>query len=509
MVVAHRGGANLFPENTMAAYEGATALGCQAIEAGDLQLTADGVLVAMHDATVDRTTTGCGNVSDHTLPGIRTLKVDASAWLGGQWADQPVPTFDEILDRIGGTVVLVPESKSVGTATTLAIIDAVTARALQHSVIVQSFRLDEIALISAAGIAALYLMDPGIEVKPSAIVEAGASFVGLNKDAPDLASLVAGLQAVGLRVLAWTVDTQNDCDEAMAAGCDGVFTNEPLYAVRDYAYRTTKAPWPTDGTFSHGMLVYPGVGPLIAYPALRGGRGGFLGAPGAWRWALDRTPSLAGPVCPIAAAEGSYTVTVELVYDAPPAVDLTRWAGVYFAVTTDDCPDDQDTATGYLLALRWNGELELFSQPPDRTGMISACTTATSPIAVPRLSAPLLAGVAVTSLPVDPVPAALKAGHRFALRTGQVATLADAAPIGATSLPIDRLIPSATVASGGALAQQVTIRIAKTPIGCTVSRTDDAASVSWTDATWSGGYLFLRNSRDSVAAVSCSALTIS
>ena len=62
LVVAHRGGANLFPENTMAAYEGAAALGCQAVEAGDLQLTSDGALVAMHDTTVDRTTDGSGKI---------------------------------------------------------------------------------------------------------------------------------------------------------------------------------------------------------------------------------------------------------------------------------------------------------------------------------------------------------------------------------------------------------------------------------------------------------------
>src|ERR1700710_959588 len=87
LVIAHRGGANLFPENTMAAYEGAAALGCQAIEAGDLQLTADGALVSMHDATVDRTTNGSGNVADYTLAGLGTLAVDASAWFGGHWGD--------------------------------------------------------------------------------------------------------------------------------------------------------------------------------------------------------------------------------------------------------------------------------------------------------------------------------------------------------------------------------------------------------------------------------------
>ena len=508
-VVAHRGGADLFPENTMAAYEGAAALGCQAIEAGDLQLASDGGLVAMHDATVDRTTDGSGNVSDFTIPGIRTLTVDASAWFGGRWADQPVPTFAEILDRLGGAVVLVPESKSVGPATTMAIIDAVTARGLQQSVIIQSFQLTDIALIAGAGIAPLYLMGTGVEASPSAIAAAGALFVGLNKDAPDFASVVAGLSAVGLRVLAWTVDMQRDYDEVMAAGCAGVFTNEPLYAPRNYAYRTTTAPWPAEGTFGHGMLVYPGVGPFVAYPTMQGGRGPFIGGPGAWRWALDETPYLAGPVCPVADAGGRYSITVHLVFDVPPASDRTRWGGIYFGVVTDECPDDTDTATGYLAALRWNGALELFRQPSDGSGMVSMGSTTTSAIVRPVLSGTLASGEAVTSLPVTAVPDALRPGLCFVLPTGQVARLAAAAVRGATSLSIDSLSPSAVVPTGTALLQQVTITIDKAPTGFTVTRADDGAQASYTDSSWSGGYLFLRNSRDGVAAVSCSALTIS
>ena len=132
LVVAHRGGANLFPENTMAAYEGAAAMGCQAIEAGDLQLTSDGALVAMHDTTVDRTTTGSGNVSDYTTPGhphphgrrIGLVRGPLGRPAGADVRRDPGPARRP--------VVLVPESKSPGVAATVAIIDAVCARGLQE-----------------------------------------------------------------------------------------------------------------------------------------------------------------------------------------------------------------------------------------------------------------------------------------------------------------------------------------------------------------------------------------
>lgn len=507
LVVAHRGGANLFPENTLAAYEGAVALGCRVVEAGDLQLTADGVLVAMHDTTVDRTTTGRGNVSAFTLAGLRALRVDASAWFGGGWADQPVPTFAEILDRLGGSAVLVPESKGVGTATTCAIVEAVRARGLQDSVVVQSFRLDEIALVAAAGIAPLFLMHSGREAPPPAIAAAGARFVGLDKDAPDLPGVVAALKDAGLRVLAFTVDTQCEHDRVLAAGCDGVFTNEPLYVSGRHAYRTTRAPWPAGGTFGSGMLVYPGVGPLSARRGVPAGRGGFVGAPGAWRWALDRSPYLAGPLCPVAAAAASYTVTVRLVYDRP-AADPTRWGGLYFGVATDDCPDETDPATGYLVALRWSGTLEAFARPADGGAMVSLGGTATSPVVRPVLSADLAAGCPVTSLPVESRPGAMRAGHRVVLPTGQTAVLRADAERGATALAVEEFVPSGPVAAGTALPQEVTIAVAKTPDGFTVRRADDGAAAAYHDATWSGAYLFLRNDRDDGAEISCADLTV-
>jgi hypothetical protein len=141
--------------------------------------------------------------------------------------------------------------------------------------------------------------------------------------------------------------------------------------------------------------------------------------------------------------------------------------------------------------------------------MVSLGGTTTSAIVIPVLSGALAAGAEVATLPVRALPSEARPGHRFVLPTGQVATLAAPAAGGATSLSIDNLTPSSAVAAGVALAQEVTITILKTPTGFTVGRSDDGASASFTDATWSGGYVFLRNSRDAMAAVSCSSLTIS
>ena len=80
-----------------------------------------------------------------------------------------------------------------------------------------------------------------------------------------------------------------------------------------------------------------------------------------------------------------------MTYDVPPTADRTRWGGIYFGVTTDDCPDDVDTSTGYLVSLRWDGVLAVFGQPSDGTGMAPLGATATSPIGTPVLSGALTA----------------------------------------------------------------------------------------------------------------------
>ena len=74
LVIPHGGGDALFPENTLYAYQHSLALGGDVVDA-DVQLTADGVPVALHDSTLDRTTNGTGRVGDWTYTDV--YKLDA------------------------------------------------------------------------------------------------------------------------------------------------------------------------------------------------------------------------------------------------------------------------------------------------------------------------------------------------------------------------------------------------------------------------------------------------
>jgi len=91
---AHRGCMDTHPESTLPAFRQAIALGAHMIEF-DVQLSRDSQMVVMHDATVDRTTTGTGNVADLSLAELR--KLDAGAKKDARFAGTPVPTFEEVL----------------------------------------------------------------------------------------------------------------------------------------------------------------------------------------------------------------------------------------------------------------------------------------------------------------------------------------------------------------------------------------------------------------------------
>ncbi|MGI9386729.1 MAG: glycerophosphodiester phosphodiesterase [Methyloligellaceae bacterium] len=108
MVIGHRGAAGSAPENTLAAIKEALKQGVDAIEV-DLHQSADGVVVAIHDDTVDRTTDGKGKVADLTIEQLKEL--DAGGWFDAKFAGEQIPTLEEVLRAVPDKTVLILEVK--------------------------------------------------------------------------------------------------------------------------------------------------------------------------------------------------------------------------------------------------------------------------------------------------------------------------------------------------------------------------------------------------------------
>lgn len=108
VVVCHRGASLQAPENTLASLEKAIDLGAGVVEF-DVRPSADGVLYVLHDETVDRTTDGCGRISEMASEEIDRL--DAGSWFGPEFAGQKVPRLETFLDACRGRIATYVEIK--------------------------------------------------------------------------------------------------------------------------------------------------------------------------------------------------------------------------------------------------------------------------------------------------------------------------------------------------------------------------------------------------------------
>jgi glycerophosphoryl diester phosphodiesterase len=96
LLAAHRGGARLWPENSLLAFRNAIALGADFVEF-DVHLSKDGQVVVIHDPTLERTTTGVGAVSDRTLAELKMLRLKDR---DGKLTDETIPTLAELVGRV-------------------------------------------------------------------------------------------------------------------------------------------------------------------------------------------------------------------------------------------------------------------------------------------------------------------------------------------------------------------------------------------------------------------------
>jgi len=239
---AHRGGAGLWPENSLLAFRSAIALGAGILEL-DVHATADGRVAVIHDATLERTTDGRGPVSGCTAAELARLRLRGPD--GALTAEHP-PLLDAVAALVAPTAVeLLVEIKerSVGVA-----YDGLEARVL--------------AVLDAAGIgdrANVMGFDPGVvkrvralaprqrttllvgrgelgrdapSVEPVRWAQAlGASDLGLDYRLVD-AAVVKAARAVGIAVGAWTVNDEKAMQRLIALGVDVITTDRPDLAAR-------------------------------------------------------------------------------------------------------------------------------------------------------------------------------------------------------------------------------------------------------------------------------------
>jgi len=237
LIAAHRGGAALWPENSLLAFGNALGLGVDAVET-DVHMTADGEVVVIHDPTLDRTSTGRGAVADTTAPQLASARLKDRA---GQPTGEPVPTLAQLLDRLAsGRAQLLLEIKVDARGRRYPGIEEkalalLRARGFTERTLVMAFEPETVERVRELDRTIRTVLLVGRRQNPRQSVQRavaiGASAVGFEFRLLD-ADLVAATRAAGLKVAAWTVNEEADIRRVLDLGVDVLISDRPDLAIR-------------------------------------------------------------------------------------------------------------------------------------------------------------------------------------------------------------------------------------------------------------------------------------
>lgn len=240
LLVAHRGGAGLAPENTLLAFRGAVDDWDADMFETDVRLTADGEVVALHDETVDRTTDGSGAVREMTWERVRELDAgyrfrDAEGGFPHRGRGIRPPLFAELLDAFPDMRIMV-EPKAPEAAGPL--VEVIRSREAEHRVLIGAeFERTRAAARGYGGpwgasrrqVLPFWLLHrvPGIGPWCVPAVDAFQVPQRSGRRRVVTPAFVRAAQRANIAVHVWTVDDPGDMRRLLAWGVDGIQTDRP------------------------------------------------------------------------------------------------------------------------------------------------------------------------------------------------------------------------------------------------------------------------------------------
>ncbi|MFC4025048.1 glycerophosphodiester phosphodiesterase [Oceanobacillus longus] len=232
-IIGHRGSAGTHPENTIASYQEAKRVGADGIEI-DIQLSRDEELVVIHDATVNRTTDGKGKVNSFTVGELK--KLDAGSWFDKRFANERIPTLDEVLDfLLGNDLSINIEMKNA----------TIPYNGMEEKLLskIQEYKLEERVIISSFNHQSIYhmrQMNPDLQY---AIITLDKLFEpwnylnligvsGIHPHGPktDL-EMIEKLIKRNHPIRVYTINKKGDMEKFIKAKCTAMITDYPEKAV--------------------------------------------------------------------------------------------------------------------------------------------------------------------------------------------------------------------------------------------------------------------------------------
>jgi glycerophosphoryl diester phosphodiesterase len=213
--IGHRGARAYEPENTLSSFRKALELGVDAVEL-DVRKTRDNEIVVIHNADVNKTTDGSGEVNELTLEEIQGLVTEKG---------EHVPTLDEVLDVVARRVKVLIELKETGLEKQ--VIDLIRKRKLTENVIIVSFLEDALRKVRE--------LSDEVETGLIYVRHKNPIQAALDLKAEYLLPLyrfthsanVKKAHEKGLKVIVWTINNKEEVGEYKKKGVDGIATDRP------------------------------------------------------------------------------------------------------------------------------------------------------------------------------------------------------------------------------------------------------------------------------------------
>jgi len=230
LVIAHRGNSSVAPENTLAAFEAAWRGGADVIEL-DIQLSADGQAVVIHNDTLDETTDTTGPVSTHTAAEL--AQVDAGSWFSSAYAGQRVPLLGEVLTWLSqrdGLAMLLEFKGEWDPAPVSTVVEQIEAAGVAARTVVQSFAVTTVqALVDVAphlrrGLLIEHMAEDTFSLCARMQVSQCNPSGRILLEQPETLGLI---RERGMQSMVWTANEPQHWQGLLQLGADGIITDRP------------------------------------------------------------------------------------------------------------------------------------------------------------------------------------------------------------------------------------------------------------------------------------------
>lgn len=246
-ITAHRGSSRTAPENTIPAIEAAVEEMADSVEI-DVQMTADGVVVLGHDASLKRVAGVNRSIASMTFEELE--KLDVGSWFSSEYAGTRIPSLSEVLELCSQKTSLNIEIKYVGKNSEL---PEKTAE------MVRKYGMENQCVITSTNLSYLKRVKEALpEIRTGYIISAAYGNFYSSEDVDFISirsgfvtsALMQNAHEQGKAVYAWTVNTKSELERLTLLGVDGIITDRPVLA-REIVYREEA----TESLFEYLKLV--------------------------------------------------------------------------------------------------------------------------------------------------------------------------------------------------------------------------------------------------------------